>query len=400
MALRCALYRRPLSGRVRGFCSPAEKRTALYDFHASNGGKFVDFAGWQMPALYGSFTPLQSVTHTRQHASLFDVSHMLQWELRGRDSAQCLESLCTTDVQGLANERGTLSVLTNEQGGIIDDFIINRISDDCIYVVSNAGNADKVIAHVKPVFDDFAKSGKDVSFSLKDGFALVALQGPQSAAILEEAGAFNLSNVSFMGGFDATLFGVNGCRVTRCGYTGEDGFEISVPSQHVVALSERLLAASGGDAVKLAGLAARDTLRLEAGLCLHGSDIDDSTSPVEAGLAFVIGKKRRESWSFPGGPIIRDQLKNKPSRQRVGFMSTGPVARAGSDILDDSGSKIGHVTSGAPSPSLGKNIAMGYVASTHAAAGTAVKLQVRQRLVDSAVTKMPFVPARYYIAKK
>ena len=327
---------------------------------------------------------------------------MSQWELVGRDAAAALERLCVADVQGLGPDRGTLSVLTNKNGGIIDDFIVNRVGSGQghLYVVSNAGNAEKDRAHVQPLIEQFAAEGNDVALKPMDDFSLIALQGPRSSEVLSAGTTYNVDAVSFMSGFSARLFNMKSmCRVTRCGYTGEDGFEISVPTCDVVELAEHLLKASDG-IVQLAGLGARDSLRLEAGLCLYGNDIDDTTSPVEAGLTWCIGKRRRETADFIGADIILRHLKEKPSRRRIGLVSTGPVARQGTVVLSAEGEEVGIVTSGCPAPTLGKNVAMAYVKTSQAKSGTAVKLQVRKREVDAVVTKMPFVPTKYYVPKK
>jgi len=196
----------------------------------------------------------------------------------------------------------------------------------------------------------------------------------------------------------ATICGVENCRITRCGYTGEDGVEISIPGDRTEEVAEALLAEESGE-IKMAGLGARDSLRLEAGLCLYGNDIDESTTPIEAGLAWLIGKRRREAADFPGAKMILQQIKDKPNRRRVGFVSRGPPARGHTPILDEAGSKIGEVTSGCPSPSLKYNVAMGYVSTPHAKNGTKVKFEIRKNLVDAEVTKMPFIPSHYYTGK-
>lgn len=390
---------------VRSFSdsSASESRqTALYDFHKAHGAKTGPFAGWDMPLQYGSVGVAASHAHTRTAASLFDVSHMSQWELVGRDAPAALERLCVADVKGLAPDRGTLSVFTNEKGGIIDDFIVNRVGDSQmrLYVVSNAGNAEKDRTHVEAWINEFSSHGNDVTLKPLDDFSLVALQGPRSKDVLSSGTTYPVDSVAFMGGFTTKLFNMDKeCRVTRCGYTGEDGFEISVPTTSVVELAEHLLAACN-NVVQLAGLGARDSLRLEAGLCLYGNDIDDDTTPVEAGLTWCIAKPRRAAADFIGANIILQQLTNKPTRRRVGIVSTGPVARGGAAVLSTDGEEVGSITSGCPGPTLKKNVAMAYVKSPFAKSGTAVKLRVRNREIDAVVTKMPFVPTNYYSPKK
>ncbi|XP_077547525.1 aminomethyltransferase, mitochondrial isoform X4 [Haemaphysalis longicornis] len=298
---------------------------------------------------------------------------------------------------GLAEDCGTLTVYTNEQGGIIDDLIVNK-TKDWLYIVSNAGCRDKDLAHVQAKLAAFQAAGGQATLELLDSWSLLALQGPAAAELLQPLVDCSLAQVAFMRGATVTLAGVPGCRLTRCGYTGEDGFELSVPSMEATGLAEELLSRSAGR-LQLAGLGARDSLRLEAGLCLYGQDIDEQTTPVEAGLTFTIGKRRRQLADFPGAARILEQIRQKPRRRRVGLVATsaGPPARSGATVYDAEGShELGRVTSGIPSPSLGSNIAMAYVPSEHSAAGTKVQLEVRGRRLEATVVKMPFVPSHYY----
>ncbi|XP_077496833.1 aminomethyltransferase, mitochondrial isoform X1 [Amblyomma americanum] len=387
----------PLQLRRASSDQQSLQRTALYDFHVKHGGKMVPFAGYAMPVQYSSLGLGASHLHTRRHASLFDVSHMLQSKVHGPDRVRFVESLVVSDIEGLADDSGTLTVYTNEKGGIIDDLIVNK-TRDFLYVVSNAGCRDKDLAHVKTKLAAFQSSGGQATLELMDSWSLLAIQGPAAAELLQPLVDCTLASLHFMRGATVTLGGISGCRITRCGYTGEDGFELSVPSTDVTSLAEELLSRSSGR-LQLAGLGARDSLRIEAGLCLYGQDIDEETTPVEAGLAFTIGKRRRQLADFPGAPVILDQLKQKPSRRRVGLMATtaGPPARCGAVVYDSTGSqKLGQVTSGIPSPSLGSNIAMAYVPREHSAAGTNVQLEVRGRRIEATVTRMPFVPSHYY----
>ena len=232
-----------------------------------------------------------------------------------------------------------------------------------------------------------------------DDRGLIAVQGPEAAKVLESVVDVNMANIGFMTSVTGKVVGVPDCRITRCGYTGEDGVEISVPGDKTAEITEALLSSKSGD-VRLAGLGARDSLRLEAGLCLYGNDIDESTTPVEATLAWTIAKRRRQPGqdTFPGASNILQQLKNKPSRKRVGLISQGPPARGHCDVLDPkSGSKVGEVTSGCPAPSLeGHNVAMAYIPTNMAKAGTSVQIKVRNKVVEGTVAKMPFVPSNYY----
>jgi len=263
--------------------------------------------------------------------------------------------------------------------------------------VSNAGCADKDLQHLKSAVDKFQKKGKDVTLEVFNN-ALIAVQGPAMADVLQPLVDINLSKLSFMNTTEARVLDVKNCRVTRCGYTGEDGVEISMPIDKAEQITQGILNASS--VVKMAGLGARDSLRLEAGLCLYGNDIDDKTTPIEAALAWTISKRRRQAANFPGADVILKQLTNKPAKKRVGLVSNGPPARGGTLILDEEGSsRVGLITSGCPSPSLKKNVAMGYVDQSSSAVGQRLKLEIRKQLVDCEIVKMPFVPTRYFTAK-
>ncbi|XP_074952611.1 aminomethyltransferase, mitochondrial isoform X2 [Phalacrocorax aristotelis] len=415
---RAALPRRPpgsvpLSGTggQRPGGSEAEerglKRTPLDALHRSHGGRMVPFAGWSLPLYYGQ-GHLQSHLHTRRCCSLFDVSHMPQTRVYGRDRIRFIESLVVGDIAELKPGQGTLTLLTNEKGGIVDDLIVTNTLEDHLYVVSNAGCADKDLAIMRGRAAELQAAGGDIHLEVLDN-ALLALQGPSMARVLQVGLPDDLAKLSFMNSITTTVFSVPGCRVTRCGYTGEDGVEISVPAGRAVELAEQLL---GVSEVWLAGLAARDSLRLEAGLCLYGNDIDETTTPAEAGLLWTLGtsgprpfppppqgKRRRTAMDFPGAAIIMAQVKEKPKRKRVGLTSVGPPVRPHMAILGPEGTPVGTVTSGCPSPSLGKNIAMAYVEAAHSRAGTALTVEVRKKQHPALVTKMPFVPTQYYMAK-
>ncbi|NXL73146.1 GCST protein, partial [Leptocoma aspasia] len=376
----------------------------------------VPFAGWTLPLHYGQ-GHLQSHLHTRRHCSLFDVSHMLQvagsgsggWSrgvaapphnlpgplqtlVYGRDRVRFMESLVVGDIAELKPGQGTLTLLTNEKGGITDDLIVTNTSEDHLYVVSNAACADKDLAILRERAAQLQATGSDVRVEVSDN-ALLALQGPSMARVLQAGLSDDLAKLSFMNSITTTVFGVPGCRVTRCGYTGEDGVEISVPAARAVELAEQLL---GVPDVWLAGLAARDSLRLEAGLCLYGNDIDETVTPAEAGLMWTLGKRRRVAMDFPGAAVIMAQVKEKPRRKPVAMAWPG----AGQALLISPYVHIpGTVTSGCPSPCLGKNIAMGYVEAAHSRAGTELTVEVRKKQHPAVITKMPFVPTQYYMAK-
>lgn len=369
------------------------RKTPLYEFHKAHGGKMVPFSGWSLPVQYSDMGMVDSHLHTRKAASLFDVSHMLQLRFVGRDRVKFIESLVVGNIGELKEGHGTLSLITNERGGIKDDTVINNAGDH-LYVVCNAGCADKDLAHLKAHLQSFVNAGGDVGMEVLSGMALVALQGPLAAAALAKHTDLNLAKMGFMNGATATVAGVPGCRVTRCGYTGEDGFELSIPAADSVGVCEALLT---DDNVRLAGLGARDSLRLEAGLCLYGHDIDEDTTPIEASLAWTIGARRRTEGGFLGSEIILEQLRTQGgNKRRVGFITTGAPARESSTITDANGNGLGVITSGIPSPSLKKNIAMGYVQKPHNKVGSEVQIVVRKRAQPGVVTKMPFVPTNYY----
>ena len=382
--------------------SEPKQKTVLYDFHVKNGGKIVDFAGFLMPVQYKDLSIQQSHAHTRTNVSLFDVSHMMQTKVHGKDRFKYIESLIVSDIQGLKPDTGTLTVFTNDKGGIIDDLIVSNTSLDYLYIVSNAGCAQKDFAHMKRAEEAMRAQKMDVKLEKIEDRALIALQGPKMSEVLQSGVNFDLSKLPFMGTRESSVFGISDCRVTRCGYTGEDGVEISVPFSHASDLASKLIGFQNGNVCKLAGLGARDTLRLEAGLCLYGNDIDDTKTPVEAGLNWLIHKRRREEKNFPGAQVILKQLSDKPAIKRVGLRmlnDAGPSARQHMKIYDEGGAKeIGEVTSGCLSPSLKKNISMGYVENKAAKVGTRLLVDIRNKKHEAEVVKLPFVATRYFKA--
>ncbi|KAF9088943.1 hypothetical protein BGX29_009997 [Mortierella sp. GBA35] len=368
----------------------ALKKTVLHDYHVENGGKMVPFAGWSMPVQYSNLGVGASHNWTRNNASVFDVSHMLATRITGKDRVKFYETITVADIENLPVGSSTLSVFTNENGGIIDDTIICK-HQDSLYVVSNAGCADKDLAHIRTHLKDFQNKGGDVDLKIIDDHALIAIQGPKAAAVIESLVGKSLADFPFMDGRFMTIKGID-CHVARSGYTGEDGFEISVPNSDAVEFTKLLIS---DPRVELAGLGARDSLRLEAGLCLYGNDLDETTTPVEAGLTWTIGKRRRAEGGFLGAEKIQDQLKNGVSRRRIGLVVQGAPAREGAPIYAN-GELVGKVTSGCPSPSTKKNVAMGYVKNGVHKSGTELEVEVRGRKQKAVVTKMPFVPAGYH----
>lgn len=375
--------------------SSNEKKTCLYEFHRRRQARMELFAGYSMPIVYKDQTIKSEHMQTRNLASVFDVSHMMQTIVTGADRCKFIESLTTANVQDMAINKCTLSVLTNELGGIIDDCIIGK-HDDHLHIVSNAGNADVVWSW----FNRNKNSKLDVKLDRLDNHGLIALQGPKAAGVLQKMTKFDLFDLEFMNTIRTELSGFGECVVTRCGYTGEDGFEISIIARQAESLIEALCV---NEIVLPAGLGARDTLRLEAGLCLHGHDITDKTTPVEAALSWVIHKKRRQDAGFPGAKTVLEQLKDGTKFKRVGLVAeqTGPPAREHSKVIDLDGCHIGRVTSGTFAPKLGKNIAMAYIPNSFAKdIGKIVVCEVRGKTFEYKLTKMPFVKSNYYFKQK
>ncbi|XP_065350734.1 aminomethyltransferase, mitochondrial [Cloeon dipterum] len=376
------------------------RRTCLHDFHVRRGGRMVDFAGFLLPVQYSEGMSA-SHRHVRQHSGLFDVSHMLQTEVRGRDRLSFLESLCVADLQALPDNGAALSVLTTHSGGVVDDLVITKTPLGYVHLVSNAARRNEVCKLLAEAREKWVAKGKDVVVRhyTPEDWALLALQGPTAATALQPLVDIDLTQLRFMTSSLAAVDGTERCRITRCGYTGEDGFEICVPAGIAESVSEQLLACKNGS-VQLAGLGVRDSLRIEAGLCLYGAELSEEISPIEAGLTWLVAKRRREAADFPGASSILQQIRQGPARRRVGLRSQGAPARAGAHIVDLKGVPLGHVTSGCPSPSLGGNVAMGFVQAQAAKAGTRLHLMVRNKPVDAEVAKMPFVTTNYYTPDK
>lgn len=358
------------------------RRTPLFELHRELGAKLVPFAGYEMPLQYPDGI-LAEHRWCREHAALFDVSHMGQIAIRGEGAASALERLVPGDIVALAEGRARYTLLTDENGGILDDLIVSNAGDH-LFLVVNAACKDDDLAHLRAGLEPGCRVEP-----LEDR-ALLALQGPEAERALACL-APACTGLRFMQTAELAVGGV-ACRVSRLGYTGEDGFEISVPADHAAKLARTLLAAPE---VRPAGLGARDSLRLEAGLCLYGHDIDRSTTPVEAGLGWTIGKRRREQGGFPGAARILSELREGAARRLVGLRPEGraPV-REGAEILVG-GTVVGRVTSGGFGPSVGGPIAMGYVAAAHAAPDTRVAVRIRGRDEPARTVSLPFVPHRY-----
>jgi aminomethyltransferase len=365
--------------------------TPLHALHVARGARMVPFAGYEMPVQYADGI-LAEHTHTRQAAGLFDVSHMGQAFLVGPDhetTARALEALVPADILALGAGRQRYTQLLNESGGILDDLMVTRSADPAedgvVMLVVNAASKDADFAHLA------AALPPDVRLLRAGHRALIALQGPQAAPVLARHCA-DAAEMPFMTALSTRFDGID-CHVSRSGYTGEDGYEISVKATRVRAIVERLLS---HPEVKLIGLGARDSLRLEAGLCLYGHDIDETTSPVEAGLGWSIQKRRREAGGFPGAARVLAEIRDGAARRRVGILPEGRIpAREGAEIRSADGAPIGKITSGGFGPTVGAPIAMGYVERGFAEPGTPIVLIVRAKELPARIVPLPFVPHRY-----
>ncbi|MBV9528346.1 glycine cleavage system aminomethyltransferase GcvT [Sphingomonas sp.] len=375
----------PFSGDPSGGAGdqPAQlERLPLDAWHRDRGGRMVPFAGYEMPVQYEGI--IAEHLWTRENAGLFDVSHMGQLLIHGRDADSELEKVLPADLRGAKDMKPKYSLLLADNGGIIDDLMATRRGDD-FYVVVNGATKHGDMAYL-------AERLPNLAIDHMKEQALLALQGPRAVDVLEGI----IPGVRALAFMEAGPFRAVGhpLWISRSGYTGEDGFEISVPAVVAGDLADAILA---NELAKPIGLGARDSLRLEAGLPLYGHDLDEETTPVMAGLTFAINKRRRAEGGFPGDMRILAELEKGAPTTRVGFEVEGrqPV-REGALVLDAEGTEVGRITSGGFSPSLQRPIAMGYVASHLAATGTALKLEQRGKLFDARVTAMPFVPHRYH----
>ncbi|MFI4941096.1 MAG: glycine cleavage system aminomethyltransferase GcvT [Burkholderiales bacterium] len=362
--------------------------TPLYKLHVELGARMVPFAGYAMPVQYPTGV-LKEHNHTRTQAGLFDVSHMGQVRLSGPDAAAALETLVPVDIAGLGVNRQRYAMFTNEQGGILDDLMVSN-GGDHLFLVVNAACKQQDIAHLRKHLSE-----RCTILELNDR-ALLALQGPAAAAVMARL-APQTAEMIFMDTAKAMLAGVE-CFISRSGYTGEDGYEISVPNAQAEALARLLLAQPE---VAPIGLGARDSLRLEAGLCLYGHDMDATTSPVEADLSWALSKARRADGARPGGypgaDIVLRQLSEGVARKRVGLLVKDRMpVREGAPLVDAEGGVIGKVTSGGFGPTVNCPVAMGYVEIAHAKTGTALHAIVRGKPVAVEVVRTPFTPQRYF----
>ncbi len=364
------------------------QRTPLHALHLELNAKMVPFAGYSMPVQYPTGIMAEH-RHCREAAALFDVSHMGQIRLIGPDAAAALETLVPQDIVDLPLMKQRYAFFTNPAGGLMDDLMVTRREDD-LYLVVNAACKDADLKHL------ITHIGHRCQIVPQPDRALLALQGPLAVEALSRLNS-GVAKLGFMTGGHFGLVNTE-CFVTRSGYTGEDGFEISVPADHAAALARALLAQPE---VQAAGLGARDTLRLEAGLCLYGHDIHTATSPVEAGLTWAIQKVRRPGGArenhYPGADVIGRHLASQAPNKRVGLMGLERVpVREGAALFDGHGHRIGQITSGTVGPTVGQPIAMGYVLANHAVAGGQVFAEVRGKHLPMKIVSMPFAPHRYF----
>ena len=372
------------------------KKTNLFDFHEKKGAKFVPFAGYSMPVQYKSGV-ISEHLHTRSKAGFFDVSHMGQIKIWPKNNEkekliQALEKLMPCDLYNLKENRQTYSLLTNSNGGVIDDLMIaNKVS--YFQLVVNASQKKTDYQHLKN------NISQDFDIELEENKSLLAIQGPLSEDILSDINS-NVKNMKFMDSIDISLAGID-CSISRSGYTGEDGFEISVHNKNVLQLVEILFKKSE---LLPIGLGARDSLRLEAGLCLYGNDLTSAITPIEANLNWVIHKRRREQDSsnikFLGNTKILNQLEKGPSYLRIGLLpiEKAPMRRESIIYLDEEGeTEIGIVTSGGYSPTLNKPISMGRIKSEYLEGLEKVFVKIRDKILPATITKLPFIKTKYKI---
>lgn len=381
-----------IARRFNSTASNELRKTPFYDLNVELGGTMVDFAGYSMPVLYKGQSHIESHNWTREKAGLFDVSHMLQHRFSGPGATEFLEKVTPSDLKSLKPFTSTLSVLLNNEGGIIDDTIISKHGEDDFYVVTNAGCREN---DLKFLGEELAQFGNVSRTTIEGG--LLALQGPEAAATLQKLTTDDLSKIKFGESAYISLLGGK-YHAARGGYTGEDGFEVSIPDEKVALEFAKTLLDM--ESVKPIGLAARDSLRLEAGMCLYGHELNESITPVEAALTWVIGKNRRtpETATFNGASHVLAQIADKSlvKKVRKGITVKGPAARENMKVFNSDGTQlIGEVTSGSYSPTTKQNIGMAYV-PRDCKIGTDIKIEIRGKLRDGKIAKMPFITPNYF----
>jgi len=359
------------------------QKTALYNLHKSLGAKFVPFAGYEMPIQYKDGIVKEHIS-TRSYAGFFDVSHMGQFFLEGDDTlTEALEKIIPADLKSLTLNHSKYSFLLNDSGGIIDDLIITKTQEG-FCIILNAACKENDVKEISKFLN------KDHKHFINSDLSLIALQGPKAVEILEKLTP-GVSNLKFMTGGNFKFDGTN-LYITRSGYTGEDGFEISIPNNKV----EKLIKFLVENKVNPIGLGARDTLRLEAGLCLYGHDLNEKTNPIEANLKWAIAKRRREEGGFNGWEKIKELMANGSNKKRVGILPEGRIiARENTKVFSDHGEEIGLITSGTFGPSVNASVAMGYINSEFSEIGTKIQLEVRGKKHGGKVSELPFFKKSY-----
>ena len=377
------------------------KKTPLFESHVKYGAKFAPYAGFQMPLLYKDQSHVESHHWVREKVGLFDVSHMMQHRVKGKNAQEFLQKITPIDLDLLQPNSSSLSVLLNKDGGIIDDTIITKHRKDQFYLVTNAGCRDKDLQFIREELQAFDEVHHETFES-----TLLAVQGPAGAKLMQKFTPENLAKITFGETKFLSLPGLldSEIHLSRTGYTGEDGFELSIPSSNEKESAQarsffEFLIDEHPDLVKPIGLAARDSLRLEAGMCLYGNELSEDITPVEASLAWVVPKSRRvDGASFNGSSKILLQLaalKSLP-RRRIGILSDGPAPRSHSEVYEHSGKKVvGEVTSGSLSPTLKKNVSQSYVDKS-VKVGEKVQIMIRGKLREGEIVKLPFVENKFY----
>ena len=363
------------------------RKTVLFDSHLAEKAKMVSFAGYNMPLHYSSGI-MREDNHTRESASLFDVSHMGQIVVSGSGVGAALEKLIAIDLQSMPIYKQHYGLMTNAEGGIFDDLVVTRWAEDSYFLVVNAARKEEDIRHLQEQLPDF-------TIEHLEDYALLAVQGPKAIEVMEELSPA-AANLLFMNSCHTSIGNID-CFVSRSGYTGEDGFEISVNHTQASELCDHLLASG---VTRLAGLGARDSLRLEAGLCLYGNELNETISPVQAGLLWTISKSRRrggiKEGGFLGADAIFAEIARTPKRSRIAFtVEHRTPVRSGAKVIDNLGEVIGVITSGSFSPTLGVPIAMGYVQREYSVPGSGLNAIIRGKPRGVVVTEMPLVPTKY-----
>jgi aminomethyltransferase len=357
------------------------KTVALNDTHQQLGAKMVPFAGYNMPVRYSS--DLDEHHTVRRAVGIFDVSHMGEFRVRGPQALDLIQRVTSNDASKLSDGKAQYSCLPNEQGGIVDDLLVYKLADEDYMLVVNASNIEKDWNWLQ----QHNTTGAEME-DISEQTSLFAVQGPKAAAALQPLTSTDLSSIPYYSFVQGELAGAPGVIISATGYTGAGGFELYIPNEHAPQVWERIMAAGQPHGIKPIGLGARDTLRLEMGFCLYGNDIDDTTSPLEAGLGWIT----KFTKPFTNSEALKAQKEAGLSRKLVGFVMDGPgIPRGHYELVNADGEKIGDVTSGTQSPSLSKGIGLGYVKTEFAAPGSAIFVQVRGKSLPATVAKLPLV---------